>query len=268
MNTITSRNNELIVRVAKLKDKKYRDSEKVFLFEGIKLTREAIDSKVEIEHIFMTQRCADLYPDIALMHNAVLISDSVCEKISENRAPEGIICTAKYIDSLHKKYIRATELDKKDVCLLLSSIQDPGNLGTIARTSAAFGKKTLIISSDSADIYSQKTVRASMGAIFRTKIYRTEDLEDTIKDMKDSGLSVYATALHKDAVELQAIPQNIESPCFVLGNEGHGLGQNIIDACTGTVIIPMEPDAESLNVSSAASVILWENYRKGKYNHE
>ena len=264
MNMITSRNNELIVRVAKLKDKKHRDNEKVFLFEGIKLTREAISSNIELEHIFMTQKCADSYPDIASMDEAILISDSVCEKISENKAPEGIICTAKYIDRLHKNYTQASEVDKKDACLILSSIQDPGNLGTIARTSAAFGKKTLIISSDSADIYSQKTVRASMGAIFRTKINRTERLEDAVKDMKSNGFTVYATALHKDAVELQNIPQDKENACFILGNEGHGLDQSIIDACTRTVIIPMEPDAESLNVSSAASVILWENYRKGK----
>ncbi len=268
MNMITSRNNELIVRVAKLKDKKHRDNERVFLFEGIKLTREAISSKVHIEYIFMTQKCADLYPDIASMDNSVLISDSVCEKISENKAPEGIICTAKYMDSLHKYYTSVSDVDKKDACLILSSIQDPGNLGTIARTSAAFGKKMLIISSDSADIYSQKTVRASMGAIFRTKIYRTENLEDTIKNMKDNGFEVYATALHKDAIELQNVPRNNQNTCFVLGNEGHGLDKKVIDACTGTVIIPMEPDAESLNVSSAASVILWENYRKGKYKYE
>ncbi len=268
MNMITSRNNDLVVRVAKLKDKKNRDAEKVFFFEGIKLTREAINSGVEIEYIFMTQKCADAYPDIAAMDQAILISNSVCEKLSENKAPEGIICTAKYMEALHKKYTSASELDKKNACLILSSIQDPGNLGTIARTSAAFGKKMLIISSDSADIYSQKTVRASMGAIFRTNIYRTEDLKKTIKDMKANDFSVYATALHKDAVELQSIPSTNKNTCFVLGNEGHGLDQSVIDACTGTVIIPMEPDAESLNVSSAASVILWESYRKGKYNHE
>ncbi len=264
MNIITSRNNELVVRTAKLKEKKHRDNMKVFLFEGIKLTREAIYSGVEIEHIFMTQKCANNYPDIAGMKNAVLISDSVCEKISENRAPEGIICTAKYMDTLHKSYSSFSEIKQDDICLVLSSIQDPGNLGTIARTSAAFGKKTLIISADSADIYSQKTIRASMGAIFRMSTYRTESIENTIKDMTNSGCTVFAAALNRQAIQLHNVPNAQKNLCFVLGNEGHGLDQKIIDNCTGTVIIPMEPDAESLNVSSAASVILWEIYRRGK----
>ncbi len=260
MDIITSRNNGLIVETAKLKEKKYRDEMKTFLFEGIKLTREAIASNVEITHIFLTEKCAERYPDLAKQRNAVIISDSVCLKISENNSPEGIICTAKYMDSLHKNYTSAEEIDLKASCLILSTIQDPGNLGTIARTSAAFGKKTLILSKDCADIYNQKTIRASMGAIFRTKTYRTDELCKTIKEIKQRGQSIYATALTEKALPLSSVkePKNC---CFVMGNEGHGLSSEVIDICTGTVIIPMEKDAESLNVSSAASVILWEAYR-------
>ncbi len=260
MDIITSRNNGLIVETAKLKEKKFREERKTFLFEGIKLTREAIESKVEFEHIFLTEKCAFQYPDLADRKETVLISDSVCMKLSENSAPEGIICTAKYIDRLHKKYTSAEETDLSTACLLLSNIQDPGNLGTIARTSAAFRKKTLILSKDCADIYSQKTIRASMGAMFRTAVLRTDDLCKTIEDIKQKGYNVYATALTEKAIPLQAVKNN-RSSCFVLGNEGHGLSDDIINSCSGTVIIPMEKDAESLNVSSAATVILWEAYR-------
>lgn len=259
MDIITSRSNPLIVETAKLKDKKFREETKAFLFEGIKLTREAIASNVEILHIFLTEKCAKKYPDLAEKNNAILISDSVCLKLSENSAPEGIICTAKYMQNLHKTQIESNE-SIDDCALLLSSIQDPGNLGTITRTSAAFGKKTLIISSDCADIYNQKTIRASMGAIFRSRIYRSTDLCQTIKEIRSQGKEVYATALDKNAITLQSV-NNIKNCCFVLGNEGHGLDQSVIDSCSGTVIIPMEPDAESLNVSSASSVLLWETYR-------
>ncbi|MBR5314305.1 MAG: RNA methyltransferase [Clostridia bacterium] len=260
MEIITSRANPLIVETAKLKDKKYREEKKAFLFEGIKLTREALSSKVDIINIFLTEKAANKYPDLAEKNNCFIISESVCMKLSENSAPDGVICTAKYLDKLHKTYNKENFTCPSDACLILSSIRDPGNLGTIARTSAAFGKKTLIISDDCADIYNQKTIRASMGAIFRTTIYRTNDLCETINSIKTQGRSVYATALDRNAVELQTISNTKES-CFVLGNEGHGLDQYVIDSCSGTVIIPMEKDAESLNVSSAASVILWEAYR-------
>ncbi len=260
MDIITSRQNPLIVESAKLKEKKFREERKAFLFEGIKLTKEAISSNVEIINIFLTEKCAKKYPFLAEMDNAVIISDSVCAKLSENSAPEGIICTAKYIDRLHKTYKETEDKVLKQPCLILSTVQDPGNLGTIIRTSAAFGKKTLVLSDDCADIYNQKTIRASMGDIFRATTYRTDDLCKTINRIKENGTSVYATALDSKALTLQSI-NNTKNSCFVLGNEGHGLSQEIIDCCSGTVIIPMEADAESLNVSSAASVILWEAYR-------
>ncbi|MBE6718188.1 MAG: RNA methyltransferase [Ruminococcaceae bacterium] len=260
MDIITSRNNPLVVETAKLKDKKHREENKSFLFEGIKLTREAISSGVEIERIFLTEKCSEKHPDIAALKNSVLVSDSVCQKLSENSAPEGIICRAKYLDNLHKRYDNADSIDFSKACLILSSIQDPGNMGTIARTSAAFGKMTLIISSDSADIYNQKTIRASMGAMFRISTYRTDDLCKTIEDIRKKGFPVYATALTKNAVPIQKT-EKIKNCCFVMGNEGHGLDSKVIQSCSGTTIIPMEAGAESLNVSSAASVILWETYR-------
>ncbi len=260
MEIITSRANPTVIETAKLKDKKYREEKKAFLFEGIKLAREAISSGVDIINVFLTEKAAYKYPDLAKKKNCIIISESVCMKLSENSAPDGVICTAKYIENLHKIYDKQTFTCPKDACLILSSIRDPGNLGTIARTSAAFGKKTLIISDDCADIYNQKTIRASMGAIFRTSIYRTRDLCKTINSIKKQGTSVYAAALDRNAVELQTV-KDTKNSCFVLGNEGHGLDMEVIDSCTGTVIIPMEKDAESLNVSSAASVILWEVYR-------
>ena len=257
---ITSRNNPLVVETAKLKEKKYREKRKSFIFEGIKLTREAIESNVILENIFLTERCAQKYPEIADMDISVLVSDSVCMKMSENSAPEGIICVAKYLDELHAKTGDTDSFKLSSPCLILSGLQDPGNLGTIVRTSAAFGKKTLVISSDCADIYNQKTVRASMGAIFRTKIYISDDLCNTISKIRSEGIDVYATALTDKAIELQQV-KNVKNCCFVMGNEGHGLDEKVINSCTGTVIIPMEKDAESLNVSSAATVVLWEAYR-------
>ena len=256
MDIITSRQNPLIQETAKLKDKKYRDEKRMFLFEGIKLTKEAISSKVDIVNIFLTEKCAKKYPFLAEMENAVIIGESVLSKISENSAPEGIVCTARYIENLHKSHDEGANCTPS---LILSTIQDPGNLGTIMRTSAAFGKMTLVLSNDCADIYNQKTIRASMGAVFRMNTYRTKDLCNTIKEIKKQR-PVYATALTPKAMRLQDV-NDTKNCCFVLGNEGHGLSDEVIDACSGTVIIPMEEGAESLNVSAASTVLLWEAYR-------
>ena len=99
-----------------------------------------------------------------------------------------------------------------------------------------------------------------MGALFRTRIYRSDDLVSTIEELKKAGKTVYATALTDKAVSLRDV-KNAKESCFVLGNEGHGLDERVISACSATVIIPMEEGAESLNVSSAATVLLWEGYR-------
>lgn len=260
MELITARSNGLIVETAKLKDKKYRDTMHEFLFEGIKLTDEAIASGVQLTRIFLTERCAERYPHLANRPEAVLISEQVCGKLSENNSPEGIICRGRYIDRLHGNACNMTGDELKTGCLILSSVRDPGNLGTIIRTSAAFGKKTVVVSKDCADLYNQKTVRASMGALFRVSVYVADDLCAAIEGIKKTGRDVYATALTDKAFPLNAVKEPSEC-CFVMGNEGHGLSDEVIKSCSGTVIIPMEKDAESLNVASAASVILWEAYR-------
>ncbi len=259
MEYITSRSNELIASTAKLKEKKHRENEKAFIFEGIKLTKEAISSGIEITHIFVTDSFEKKHPEFTNEIKYIKVSQGVCEKLSENLSPEGIICRAKYPTHLHKIYTPEQKNGLDTPLLIMSSLQDPGNLGTIIRTSASFGKKKIVLSSDCADIYNQKTVRASMGALFRTEIFISQNLAETIKDIKSNGLKVYATALDCNAISLR--DADITNACFVLGNEGHGLSNEVIDACTSSLIIPMEQDAESLNVSSAASVLLWEMYR-------
>ena len=261
MDIITARTNPLIVETSKLKDRKRREETGTFLFEGIKLTREAIAQGVRLNRIFLTEGAAARYPDLAQRRECVMISDSVCMKLSENTSPEGIVCVADYMD-IHtdRDSLCPSKGEADAIGLILSSVRDPGNLGTIVRTAAALGSPALVISKDCADIYNQKTVRASMGALFRTRIYRVGDLVGTIEGIKAQKKTVYATALTEKAVSLREV-RDAKNACFVLGNEGHGLAADVIDACTGTVIIPMEEGAESLNVSSAATVLLWEGYR-------
>ena len=257
-NIITSRSNPLIMRIAKLADKKHRDSEQLFTFEGHKLLEEALKNNVEIEYIFHTENC-DFFDNKLLNCRKFVVSDSVYSKISNEKSPQGIFCAAKYIDIFHKK-VKIYNDNFKGRAFIIASVRDPGNLGTIIRSAAAFGIDQLILSSDCADIYNIKTVRASMGSLFRQRITIADDIVQTAEYLQNNGYTVYAAALDNKAVNLRDIEIN-DKVCFSVGNEGHGLPDEYIKVCGGTVIIPMTAGIESLNAAVAASILMWEAYR-------
>ncbi|MBQ0102221.1 MAG: RNA methyltransferase [Firmicutes bacterium] len=143
--------------------------------------------------------------------------------------------------------------------LILSSLRDPGNVGTVIRTANAFGIGELILSDDCADIYNPRTVRAAMGALFRQRISVVSDLCQCVENLKASGRKVYAAMLDRDAVSLSSLHCDAGT-CFIVGNEGHGISEEVLAASSGSVFIPMEKDTESLNAATAASVFMWKLY--------
>lgn len=141
------------------------------------------------------------------------------------------------------------------------SVRDPGNLGTIMRTALAMGIDLLILSDDCADLYNPRTIRGAMGALFSLPTLTVSDVSGSVDAMRDAGYTVCAAALHKDALDLRTLEVG-EHTCFVVGNEGHGLPDELIDRCSRTVIIPMRDGSESLNVASASALLLWEMGKK------
>ena len=141
--------------------------------------------------------------------------------------------------------------------MLLESVRDPSNLGAIIRSAAALGLDRLILSADCADIYSAKTVRASMGTLFSQRIDRTDALPAYIACLRQSGRRVFAAALDESAQQLGSFDV-LPGDCAVIGNEGHGLSQDTIKACGQTVYIPMTDRAESLNAAVASALLMWE----------
>ena len=259
MEHISSRTNPLIVRMAKLSDKKYRDEEKLFCVEGIKLFEEMQNSGITPEYAFATEKNAHLLASLPQKVKCFTVSESVYEKISCEKAPQGVFCAIKYLDNLHKSdTIYSGSLSSSVFCL--SSLRDPGNLGTVLRTARAFGIGTLILSSDCTDLYSSKTVRASMGALFAINTLRTTNLAETIADLQKKGYQTYAAALDSSAITLSSL-STTQKTCFVVGNEGHGLSDEIIASCGNTVYIPMTGSCESLNASVAASLLMWELFK-------
>lgn len=274
MEIISSRQNPTIVKICKLSDKKHRDAEGLFRFDGVKLCAEAILSGVELETVLLRKdRCDEVsrrifelcgkYPEDTGARILVL-ENSLFDTVSEEKSPEGVISVGKYIDKFHK--IATINNDAPEISfgservMLLEDIRDPGNLGTIMRSAAALGIDTLVLCGDCADIYNSKAVRGSMGALFRINTLRIRDGARAVETIRKSGRRVFAAALSQDAVSLDDIPLSA-GDCIAIGNEGHGLSRAILSACDGCVIIPMNAGSESLNAATAAAIFMWEMRR-------
>lgn len=268
---ITSRQNRIVVEAVKLSEKKARDASCLFRFDGVKLFEEALSKGVEIVRVLLCEsKAAMLLEKIGERGNMLddayvsVLSDELFAKVSEENAPEGIICIAKY-PARHIRNASARELqsavsDKTAKIMLLESVRDPGNVGTIMRSAAAFGVDILILSRDCADIYNPKTVRGAMGALFKLNILTVDGICGAIDALRANGRNVYAAALDKDAVRLDEVCFE-KTDAVVIGNEGHGLSENAVKACTRSLYIPMEDGSESLNAAIAASVIMWNMYK-------
>ncbi len=258
---ITSRQNPLVTRISKLSDKKHRDAEGLFRIDGVKLYAEAIKSGVSVEYTFIAESKREKLTRelenelVAADGTVVFVSDEVLSKLTDESAPQGIVAAAKKFD------LEVADVPCGDFrSLYLSQLRDPGNLGTVIRTAYAFGIDRVYISSDCADIYSPKVIRAAMGTVFRQRVSVVADEIAFADRMKAAGCPIYAAALRHDAMKLGSfeMPKRV---CFAVGNEGHGLAEGFIESCTKAVFIPMAEGCESLNAASAATALIWEMQR-------
>lgn len=256
MEHITSRANRLIVDTAKLSERKYRQKEKLFFFEGKKLLSEALDKNIPLLRVFATEENAALLRTLPKTVEAYVVSDSVYEKISAENSPEGVFCVARHLDRLHKNATIYNMIEKGSRFMAVS-VRDPGNLGTIIRSARAMGIDCLLLSADCADLYHPRTIRGAMGALFSLPTLTLTDPIGSIAAMREAGYKIYATALTPDAVDIRTV-EITPVTCFVVGNEGHGLPKELVDATDRAVIIPMNAGSESLNVAAASSLLLWE----------
>ena len=268
---ICSRQNRTVVETAKLTDRKAREQMKKFRFDGIKLLEEALKKGLELEAVLIRQSSKErvlntisAFCEEASRHHVgrtVILSDEVFDKISEEKSPEGVICVAKYIDKFQKivTIYNSAEISemREERIVLLESVRDPSNVGAIIRSASAMGVDRLILSADCADIYHPRAVRASMGTLFSQRIDRTDRLTEIIGALRESGRRVFAAALDPKAIRLGSFEADPRD-CVVIGNEGHGLSEETVEACGQTVFIPMREGTESFNASVAAAILMWE----------
>ncbi len=262
MKFIESRSNPLIKNTLLLKERRGRKESESFFFEGVHLLEEYLRFGHTPRLIFVREDALSRYE--ALLASAggelISVSQSVYEKLTEEKAPQGIFAVSPYLENVVFCFGDCKELSEiRGNSLLVCDLQDTGNVGTIIRTAAALGC-TPILCGSCADIYSPKTIRATMGALFSSKIFICPSAEAAIKALRNCGKRVIATALTENA-EILGELEIKETDAFAVGNEGRGLSESVIAFCDKTVIIPMSGKTESLNAASAASVIMWEARR-------
>lgn len=258
MQIITSKDNENIKSIKKLKERKYRDLNNEYIIEGIKILKEAIQEKAVIKKIVICEEClANNIIDEKLLYeiakyDCLYVSKKIFEGLTDVSKPQGILAV---VEKNNKKDINYNE----DIIVALDGLQDPGNLGTILRTLDSANLSQVVVSKDTVDAYNPKVVRSTMGAIFRVNIVEAENLKETLKEMKRHKYKVMCTDLtaSKNIYEI-----DYNKKILVIGNEANGISKELLDMADEKIIIPMLGKTESLNASVATSIIVYEYVRR------
>ena len=254
---ITSTSNPQIKRLLQLQKKaKVRDEENVYVVEGIRMFAEVPKERVEKVYISETLFNRKKH-DLNLQEFPVeILSDRVFEHISDTKTPQGILCVVK-----RKKYELNELLKvKKPHFVVLDNLQDPGNMGTIVRTAEAAGVDAVFMSRDCVDIYNPKTIRSTMGSIYRMPFIYIEDIPKLLDIFRENGVKSYAAHLNgKNSYDKEDYSHGT---AILIGNEGNGLRDEVTEKADILVKIPMQGKVESLNAAIAALVLMFEVFRQ------
>ena len=263
MELIVSKSNDNVKFIRSLNEKKYRTKYNAFYLEGVKVTNEILDKNEAIDILFIaysksllisTNGGQALLNRISSLKNVKVLEfeENVFKYMTDTVNTQGILVVMKI-----PKYSLENEENKN--IILLDKVQDLGNIGTIIRSCNAFGVDTILCTSGTADVYSPKAVRATMGGILNVKIIYLDGIEK-LNLLKKMGYKIATTSL-KTQNSIDSIDYN-NKYIFVMGNEANGVSKEIIDISDFVVKIPMSEKIESLNVGVATSIILYEQYKK------
>ena len=238
---ITSLDNDRIKGYIKLQDRKYRKKTKTFIVEGMHLVLEACKKGI-VEELIVEK-------DVVLPINlpTIYVTNEIINKISEMESPSNVmaLCRIEDHDIVGERI------------LMLDEIQDPGNLGTIIRSAVAFNVDTIVLSPNTVDLYNSKVIRATQGMMFHINIV-IRDLKEVIHDLKEKEIPIYGTRVDYGEDVRNFKDKDRKKYCLVMGNEGNGVSEEILDMCDSYLYIDMNEKVESLNVGVATSIILSE----------
>lgn len=261
---ILSRSNEKLKYLRKLGKKSFRDNEKAFSIEGTKLFLEACQSQLIFRQIFMTEQWfysqnEGIQDSIASLNangiSIVVVANEIFNSISTMNQSEGIISIVNKIEFEPSDFMKY---------VLLDDVQDPFNVGTIIRTADAAGIDCVITSGKTADIYNEKVLRGSMGSVFHIPVIQVDSLSEYAQLLKNRKITIIGTSLEGDFLWQR---QSIKPPyAIVMGNESKGISYEMSQLCDILLKIPILGNAESLNVSTAAGIILYDILRENASN--
>lgn len=253
---IESKDNNTFKNFKKLKDRKHRNKEQKYMVEGFRLIEEAFKASLPVYSIIVNsygEEKLEKYLGKYIQQDTKIfsISDNLFKELSSTENPQGVIAVISMVNAI--------ENINSDFYLLCDKLQDPGNLGTIIRTAHAAGVGAVILTKGTVDIYNDKTIRSTMGSIFHIPVLYDNDLSFT-KKLKERGFSIVATSLEESK---NFYEENLTGKIVLtVGNEGNGVSEEIFALADKKVKIPMPGGAESLNVSIASSIILFERVRQ------
>ncbi len=255
---ITSKDNPLIKLYKKLSEsKKERLKSGLFIAEGVRIVEDAILENIKIHSLMVTEQNLQKYS--ALLSQAdlrgvkpVIISNELGNRISCTEKTQGIFVICNVPEQSGLK----SSLKENGKYIVLYQLQDPGNIGTIIRTADAMGIDGVILS-ESCDVYSPKTIRSTMGSIFRISLWHGLDMDNVLEAFKLKNIKIYPAVISENAVSLAECDFS-DGACVIIGNEGNGIPENIVKMCDIPLTIKMNGNINSMNASMAAGIILWE----------
>lgn len=248
---ISSLSNQHIKDINRLQTKSSaRKKERLFVIEGIKMYMEAPEE--DIVNTYVSETFLKENRD-KIRGSYIIVKDNIFRDISDTVTPQGIVCIVR-----QKEYNLKTILkkDAKQTFLLLESLQDPGNLGTIMRTAEGAGAAAVIMNKSTVDLFNPKVIRSTMGSIFRVPFVVYEDLSDAVEELKKNGVTIYAAHLN-GGIYYNEEPYEGSSG-FLIGNESKGLTREISGLADKLIKIPMEGKLESLNAAVSAAILMYE----------
>ena len=259
MQKISSKDNSLIKHIKKLKEKKYRNEYNEYIVEGAKIIGEAIKENAKIKQIIICDGCEKdelierhLKYELA-KYDCIYVPQNIFKMLTDVENQQGVLAV------IEKGNPDGTINYDEDIIVALDDVQDPGNVGTILRTIDSVGLKQVLVSKGTADVYNSKVIRSTMGAIFRVNVIECGYLKQTLQELKRKNFKLTVTSLEAKK-SIYDIDYN--KKIIVVGNEANGVSKDIQKLATEKVIIPMLGNTESLNVSIATGVILYEYVRQ------
>ena len=249
MESISSPKNEKIKELVKLQTAKGRKKAGMYLLEGEHLVEEAIKERAQIKLIVVTSNRLEDYENLLAQTDVqvLVVSQDIFHKLSMTETTQGILAVVEIV----KQEI----LPHKGRFIVLDAVQDPGNLGTIVRTADAAGFDAVVLGTGTVDLYNDKVLRSMQGSHFHIPVFQA-NLQEYLPILKEKGVQVAVTALHRNSKDYSVLQGAIDV-AIVVGNEGQGVSDDVIDLADVVVTIPMFGEAESLNVAIASAVLMY-----------